>query len=342
MPNEANQMNHACQTAGGPFTVRYIELAERAAAQADPHTLALIGFADRPRQVSGETCNFDTALPQLASTPIVEHWHSPEPVQCRVEDDLCIARNSEVMFACLQLPAEDIDTDSQRIYARIFELLRTEDYPHLLRVWNYFPRINAVEHGIERYQAFCVGRYRALKPLGDFEPMLPAASALGSASGPLQVYFLAARQGGTPIENPRQVSAFRYPKQYSPRSPSFSRALFKRWHGASHLYISGTSSIVGHETVHADTLAQLEETLTNIETLIETAHRRHGHPIRHLDELGLLKIYLREANLLEPVKTALDARFGHPDAPQRLYVLADVCRADLRLEIEAMHLGDRG
>lgn len=341
MPNEAIRMNPARRTAGGPFTVRYIDQAERRSAAADPHTLALIGFADATLQAAGPVCDFNTALPQLAGPPLVEHWRSVEPVERRSGDGLRVARNSEVMFASLQLPADDIDADSERIYARILKLLDSEGYPHLLRMWNYFPRINAVEQGIERYQAFCVGRYRALEPLGDFETALPAASALGSANGPLQVYFVAAREPGIQIENPRQVSAFRYPKRYGPRSPSFSRALFKRWRQGSHLYISGTSSIVGHETVHADTLAQLEETVTNIEALIGVAYR-HGHPTRRLEDLDLLKVYVRDADMLAPVRAALETRFANADRPQRLYVLADVCRADLQVEIEAMHLGEPG
>jgi hypothetical protein len=59
------------------------------------------------------------------------------------------------------------------------------------------------------------------------EAALPAATCIGRFDGVrrLQVYWLAAREAGLPLENPRQVSAFRYPRQYGPQSPSFSRAL---------------------------------------------------------------------------------------------------------------------
>jgi chorismate lyase / 3-hydroxybenzoate synthase len=341
MPSEAIQTKRASQTDGGPFTVRYAESADRAVLADDPHTLALIGFGDTTSQASGETCDFNLALPQLAGAPMLEHWRSPRPVERLALEGLHIARNDEVMFASLQLAGDDIAGDTRRIYARILELLRTEGYPHLLRVWNYFPRINAVEDGMERYQSFCVGRYQALEVLGDFETTLPAASALGSHSGALQVYFVAAREAGIQIENPRQVSAFRYPKRYSPRSPSFSRALLKRWpHGGAHLYISGTASIVGHETRHDDLLAQLEETLTNVGALIEQAHVRHGHNIGRIEELDQLKIYVREPAMLEPVRDALESRFQSCAAPQRVYLQATVCRSDLLVEIEGMHLGE--
>jgi chorismate lyase/3-hydroxybenzoate synthase len=341
MPSKAIQMNRASQPDAGPFTVRYIDNANRDALADDPHTLALIGFDDASRLVPGEACDFDTALPQLDGAPMLEYWRSPVPVEREVRDGLRIARNDEVMFACLQLPADDIAGDSERIYAQILELLQSENFPHLIRVWNYFPRINAVEDGMERYQSFCVGRYHALEVLGEFETTLPAASALGSHSGALQVYFLAAREPGIQIENPRQISAFRYPKRYSPRSPTFSRALLKRWSHGAHLYISGTASIVGHETRHDDLLPQLDETLTNVGALIEQAHVRHGHGIRHIEELDLLKIYLREPAMLDPVREVLEKRFQGRDTPQRLYLQAAVCRADLLVEIEGMHLGDR-
>jgi chorismate lyase/3-hydroxybenzoate synthase len=41
----------------------------------------------------------------------------------------------------------------------------------------------------------------------------------------LQVYGLAARHPGTPVENPRQVSAWRYPRQYGPTAPTFARGM---------------------------------------------------------------------------------------------------------------------
>lgn len=342
MPSENLKMNLPRQTTSEPFTVRYLPAdVQRTKLAADPHTLALIGFRDTPRQVTGEVCDFDTALAQLADEPLLEHWHSPLPVERTVREGLHLARNDEVLFACLQLPAEDIAADTQTIYMRILELLGSEGYPHLLRIWNYFPRINDIENGLERYQSFCVGRHHAIEHLDNRETTLPAASALGSHSGALQVYFLAAREPGIQIENPRQVSAFRYPKRYSPRSPSFSRALLKRWNQVNHLYISGTASIVGHESRHDDALPQLEETLINIGALIEQAHRCHDLDIARLEELDLIKIYVRDPAMLEPLRERLETRLQGSDKPARLYLQAAVCRADLLVEIEGMYLGAR-
>src|SRR3546814_12443298 len=90
------------------------------------------------------------------------------------------------------------------------------------------PIFDAITFGdgdAERYREFCVGRARGL---GDFDThALPAATAIGRCDDArvVQVYWLAARTPGMPVENPRQVSAYRYPRQYGPQQPSFARAM---------------------------------------------------------------------------------------------------------------------
>ena len=85
--------------------------------------------------------------------------------------------------------------------------------------------INEGEGDAERYRQFCVGR--ALGLGSPKEQALPAATAIGrqQQTHQLQVFWVAARAGGTAIENPRQVSAYHYPREHGPVSPSFSRAM---------------------------------------------------------------------------------------------------------------------
>src|SRR6185312_12015184 len=56
---------------------------------------------------------------------------------------------------------------------------------------------------------------------------LSAATAIGhhGPEGLLQVYALCAAQPGQALENPRQVSAWKYPRRYGPTAPSFARAM---------------------------------------------------------------------------------------------------------------------
>ena len=81
----------------------------------------------------------------------------------------------------------------------------------------------------------------------------------------------AARVPGTPVENPRQVSAYRYPRQYGPQAPSFARAMLPPSQ-AMPLLLSGTASVVGHESKHHDCVeSQLAETFANFDSLIAAA-----------------------------------------------------------------------
>ena len=101
----------------------------------------------------------------------------------------------------------------------------------------------------------------------------PAATAVGRQdhSGVLQVYWLAGTEPGRPLENPRQVSAFNYPRQYGPAPPRFSRAMLV----TGGLLISGTGSILGHASHHAhDLSAQLDEILRNLASLRQAGRRR--------------------------------------------------------------------
>src|SRR3546814_17247700 len=78
----------------------------------------------------------------------------------------------------------------------------------------------------------------------------------------------------TPVENPGQVSAYRYPRQYGQQQPSFARAMLPPPGSAMPLLLSGTASVVGHATAHVgELLAQLDETFNNFDALVG-AHRK--------------------------------------------------------------------
>ncbi|HMX11830.1 MAG TPA: hypothetical protein PKE61_13070, partial [Burkholderiaceae bacterium] len=176
--------------------------------------------------------------------------------------------------------------------------------------------------------------------LGCPGPTDPAAPEATAACSGLTVYFLAGRQPVTPIENPRQVSAYRYPSRYGPAAPSFSRAaLADLGGGGLGLFISGTASIVGHETEHlGDVRAQTRETLTNLRTVCEVASQRTGRLFR-VEELELV-VYLRHPADLAAVRDELAGALGadSPALRSAIVVQADICRADLLVEIEAHRL----
>lgn len=240
--------------------------------------------------------------------------------------------------AVLDETADGVHALAERVYADVFAVLAAQPCTHLLRVWNYLADINAEADGIERYRQFNAGRQQAFLDArrSAFEGS-PAACALGTHGGPLRVYFLAGRTPPVAIENPRQVSAYRYPDTYGPRAPTFSRAaLADVGGGRQALFISGTASIVGHVSMHlGDVRRQTEESLANLAVVREAAAARAGHPIPAHDMHHTL--YLRHAADLPVVREVFERAVGadSPAAREALYLHADICRAELLVEIEA-------
>jgi chorismate lyase/3-hydroxybenzoate synthase len=291
-------------------------------------TLACVSFGDGalpdddPRRVR-------VALAPLAGTAHCELWRADGAIATGRESGFGWARSGEVLFGQVEFDGADFAGAVQDAYTQLVAFCEKQGYPHLLRVWNYFGDIHAGAGDAERYRQFCVGRHRALAIASGFEQRLPAATVIGSRAPGALVYFFAAREPGLQVENPRQVPAYKYPRSYSPLPPSFSRALLKRWNGGEQLFVSGTASVVGHESHHPDnTAAQLDETLANLRALLaaagDGAWRAAG-----------LKAYLRRREDLPAVRDTLARALG-ADAPL-LVLQGDICRTDLAVEVEGVY-----
>jgi chorismate lyase/3-hydroxybenzoate synthase len=320
-----------------PLRVQYLPTSPSAS---DQPILAEIGFGTyaiasrtdaHPRAV--------VALPPLDGQPRREVWTSDLPVRYGERDGLQYAVNEEYLFGVV---SENVAIDSagfedrvRAIYDNIFTVAESEQRPHLLRMWNYFPAMNLESEGLENYQRFCRSRSVVFQEhYQDFVYRLPSASAIGTLGGAFVVYFIAARTAGAHRENPRQLSAYTYPSQYGPRSPSFARATLKRVGEHETFFISGTASIVGHESLHpGDVRAQAEEALRNIEALIESTRRDEAARFQGMRDLDNLKVYLRRAADLPLVREVIAQRL-EPGA-HVLYLQGDICRRELLVEIEA-------
>ncbi|MFP4161558.1 MAG: hypothetical protein ACLFMW_00335 [Ectothiorhodospira sp.] len=307
----------------------------------DPHRLARIRFGETNRTDPARPDTLDLALPPLPPGGPVEVWRATSPVTRGFEAGIGFTHTDEVLFGWMHLDEDrfgaDLAAAAEHTYARILSFHQEMGFPALLRVWNYFPRLHERQDGLDRYQIFCLGRHRALAqtPLGKGD--LPAATAIGTRAPGLVVYFLAGREPGRQIENPRQVSAFCYPARYGPRSPSFSRATLRRWQGSwAHLYISGTASIVGHETRHQEPLPQLREILENLRAVMQaTGEPPLAEPEADPARLSLLKVYVRHAADAADIRAELEATLD--PVPPLLLLRGDICREDLLVEIEGLH-----
>ncbi|MDP2056568.1 MAG: hypothetical protein Q8K35_02260, partial [Thiobacillus sp.] len=142
----------------------------------------------------------DMVLPP-GKEAICEVWHSPEPLESGQHGPIRYRQGETVLFGCMSLdeaaggaPVDarpPLQAMTEAAYQSIFELLEARGY-HALRFWNYFPAINRESHHKERYRQFNIGRQDAFLAHGrSVIGNVPAACALGTASGGLHIAFLA-------------------------------------------------------------------------------------------------------------------------------------------------------
>jgi enamine deaminase RidA (YjgF/YER057c/UK114 family) len=288
------------------------------------------------------------------AAPVVESWYAgavPQGTQHR--GCLSFRTDGRWMIGCARVDDRQhpggLQGASEQVYRELFALLQASASPQLLRLWNYIADINLETGGIERYRQFNVGRQQAfLAARRTAFDGAPAACALGTWQGPLTVHFLAGPQATVAVENPRQVSAYRYPSDYGPSSPTFSRAALAVLGGDREaMFISGTASIVGHATQHpGDVRAQTEETLRNIDALLARAAELGAAKPRAIHRRDALDctVYVRHRADLGVIRETFERIVGPDSASARraIYLHADICRADLLVEIEAQSIVDHG
>ncbi|HEY4291791.1 pteridine-dependent deoxygenase [Luteibacter sp.] len=260
--------------------------------------------------------------------PLVEVWEVDGEVHGGREGELRWSRGGGWLFAAVECREDEhggTEAAARHAYDLLSRFVAGAAEQHVQRIWNYLGAINAGQGDDERYKHFCTGRIGGMGEV--FAQGYPAATAIGHGADPalLQVYLLATDRSGTRVENPRQVSAWRYPRQYGRTPPSFARATLLP--AGDVLAISGTAAVVGHASAHAgDIDAQLAETLRNLEALLAAGGLPAG-----IGRLAPLKAYVRQAEHVAAVRAFAAKHF--PDAPL-LLLHGDICRAELLIEID--------
>ncbi len=278
-------------------------------------------------------------LEPISPQPPLEVWRSSGPVdrgrmECGTNGTIAWASDGDYSFAAIEVDEAahgGIAAAASAAYTALATWRDANPTRHVLRIWNYLDAINLGDGDDERYRQFCAGRAAGMD--GVFAAGYPAATAIGTRSGrrTLQMYWLAARLPGLATENPRQLSAWRYPRCHGPAAPNFARAM-RAPTRLPQIYISGTAAIIGHVSHHAgDSAAQLGETLTNLDSVlasarIEASARFGAH--------STWKIYLRHADDAPLLRALLSERLG-ANTPM-LLLLGDICRAELLVEIDGV------
>ncbi len=295
---------------------------------AEPGVLAVVSF--EPRCEATTTLgNIPVGLNALSGPAYEVIRYGQSPAKRGTLHDCQWNEIDDVLCLSTWIPEAECDhigTATEAAYLRLYRVLEARGFSQVFRIWNYMPNINSGEGDSEEYKQFCVGRQRAFDALA-LEPQdFPAASALGHHSRGAVIYLLATRHAGQHHENPLQQSAYEYPREYGPSSPSFARATSMTLGGEKQIFISGTAAILGHATQSpGDIDEQLKITIANIDTLLAGVAAVHS-------PLQAVRVYLRHEYHLAAAQEAM--ALAHPHA-EVTFLLADICRANLLVEIEA-------
>jgi chorismate lyase/3-hydroxybenzoate synthase len=121
------------------------------------HILGAIAFGQRPSIFIKDIPFRWVDLPCLTEDTVWEVCLSEKPATKENIDHITISKNDDFLFGVLEIEDKnDLEEATFAAYSRLFDVIDEQGYPHLLRIWNYFSRINESHHDLERYRSFSI------------------------------------------------------------------------------------------------------------------------------------------------------------------------------------------
>jgi hypothetical protein len=238
---------------------------------------------------------------------------------------------------------ENCRHNSENTFLQLKEIFRSGGFPvnSIVRQWNYIENILGFDDNKQRYQEFNNVR-------SDFygesfrEKGYPAATGIGMKQGGIIIEFIAIQSDkliSLPIDNPEQIAAHSYSKNVLvgeecilKTTPKFERARFLELFGKKVIFISGTASIRGENTIGiGDPALQTEVTIDNIKQLYSDKVLSKISNGDLVAKYGHARIYIKERKDFAAIKKTFRLHFGNLPV---VYIVADICRKDLLVEIE--------
>lgn len=226
---------------------------------------------------------------------------------------------------------------SANIFSTIEQILEENNFipSDIYRQWNYIEGITFESLGSQNYQEFNDAR-SAFYNRADWSQGYPAATGIGMSRGGVMIELYATKGKSLlnrPIDNPMQISAHSYSQnvlagnENNKTTPKFERARIV----GNTIYISGTAAIHGEKSIGSNnTLMQAAATMEIMDYLISPVNI----PIAcKSTEYDLLRVYVKHAEDVEGVKNFMDT---HYPVPQKQYLVSDICRPELLIEIEGI------
>ncbi len=251
--------------------------------------------------------------------------------------------------------ADSIRVQSDTLFEKVQNILHKEgmDASDIFKQWNYIPQITAVDgEDYQHYQAFNDSRTDFYRTADWSDKGYPAATGIGMDCGAVIVDIIAVKSIDSfyriiPIDNDLQQAAHVYSqvvligaegdKIEGKSTPKFERAKALGNSTEGYIcFISGTAAIRGEDSMDStDAASQTIQTMENIEHLISD----HTCEIYNIEltnkerEIDTARAYVKYADDTTKIKEVVDNRWPNTST---IYLLADVCREELLVEIEAV------
>ena len=269
-------------------------------------------------------------------------------------DNVCIERHSNYLFlssgSCKEIITNGIVPgdvsksafeQSMEIFGIIGDILQRNGFrpSDIYRQWNYIQHITAGKDGSQNYQEFNDAR-SIFYASDNWANGYPAATGIGTSAGGVMVELCAIKECDVlnkPIDNPLQIAAHNYSQRVLDgkaidalqelTTPKFERARLLD----GKIFISGTAAIKGENSNFSnDTVEQAAETMEIMDRLVS----KENIPMKsNGSEYELLRIYVKRKADIPAVMQYMQQ---HYSAPAKHYLVADVCRPELLIEIEGV------
>lgn len=254
-------------------------------------------------------------------------------------------------IGCLNLRVS-IEEQSVVIFDEIAHILSAEGFSasDIVRQWNYIEHITSLGDCGQNYQQFNNIRSTFYDKV-QWANGYPAATGIGTQWGGVVVELDAIRCSSgecgsglkiVALNNSLQIAAHEYSKNVllggkELATPKFERGKAVVCGDIAMLYVSGTAAIRGELSLRGVGIKeQTLATLENIEYLISTENLdKHGvHGVRE-PKIAMLRVYLKHRSDYLQARGVIEELYARIPA---LYVLSDVCREELLVEIESVAL----